>query len=260
MITTDKDFTETFGLRIIAGRNFFEGEKGKVCLINTQAMRQSGWSTIEGKKMFGFDVVGLVDDFNYESLYNKIGGLMIANGKDVSNFSLRLLPDNIPLTLAAIESTFKKILPDYEYSFRFYDEFLDSMYRQEEKRAEAIKIISILTILISCIGLIGLVEYSTRYRIKEIGVRKVNGATIAGIMMMLDKDFVRWIAFAFILATPIGWLVMNRWLRSFAYRTDLSWWIFVLAGLLTLSFALITVSWQSWRAATRNPVEALRYE
>jgi putative ABC transport system permease protein len=260
MITTDKDFTETFGLRIIAGRNFFEGEQGKVCLINTQVMRQSGWNTIEGKKMFGFDVVGLVDDFNYESLYNKIGGLMIANGKDVSNFSLRLLPDNIPLTLAAIESTFKKILPDYEYTFRFYDEFLDSMYRQEEKRAEAIKIISILTILISCIGLIGLVEYSTRYRIKEIGVRKVNGATIAGIMMMLDMDFVRWIAFAFIVATPVGWLVMNRWLNSFAYRTELSWWIFVAAGLLTLGIALLTVSWQSWRAATRNPVEALRYE
>lgn len=260
MITSDKNFTETLGLRIIAGRNFFESEQGKVCLINAQAMRQSGWNTIEGKKMFGFDVVGLVDDFNYESLYNKIGGLMIANGKDVSNFSLRLLPGNIPQTLTAIERTFKKLLPDYEYSFRFYDEFLDSMYRQEEKRAEAIRIISILTILISCIGLIGLVEYSTRYRIKEIGIRKVNGATIAGIMMMLDRDFVRWITFAFILATPIGWLVMNRWLKSFAYRTDLSWWIFIIAGLLTLGIALITVSWQSWRAATRNPVEALRYE
>jgi putative ABC transport system permease protein len=260
MITSDRNFTETFGLRMIAGRNFFEGEQGRVCLINSTAMRQSGWNTIEGKNMFGFEVVGLVDDFNYESLYNKIGGLMIANGKDVSHFSLRLLPGNIPQTLESIEKTFKKILPDYGYSFRFYDEFLDSMYRQEEKRAEAIKIISLLTILISCIGLMGLVEYSTRYRIKEIGIRKVNGASISEIMMMLDKDFVRWIAFAFILAAPVGWLVMNGWLKTFAYRTNLSWWIFVIAGLLTLGIALITVSWQSWRAATRNPVEALRYE
>jgi putative ABC transport system permease protein len=260
MITSDYSFVETFGLPVIAGRNFTPGEERNVCLINKTAMKQAGWDNIDGKKIFGFEVVGLLDDFHYQDLYNKIGGLMIANGKDVTFFTVRLLPGNITGTLEKIKETYKKVLPDYDYSFSFYDDFLDSMYKQEEKRADSVKIISLIAILISCIGLIGLVEFSTRYRIKEIGIRKVNGARVSEIMIMLDRDFIKWISLAFIIATPVAWYAMHKWLESFAYKTELSWWIFVLAGLLTAGIALITVSWQSWRAATRNPVESLRYE
>jgi len=109
-------------------------------------------------------------------------------------------------------------------------------------------------------GILAMSLFASQRRIKEIGIRKVNGATISEVLAMLNKDFVKWVAIAFLIATPIAWVVMRKWLESYAYKTDLSWWIFALAGLLVLGIALLTVSWQSWRAATRNPVEALRYE
>jgi len=185
---------------------------------------------------------------------------MISNSKDVTHVTVRLFPGDIPGTLDRIKTVFKKILPEYDYSFSFYDEFFDSMYRQEEKRAQAILIISIIAIFISCIGLMGIVEFSTRRRIKEIGIRKINGAGILGIVYMLNRDFIRWILIAFLIATPVAWFGLDKWLSNFAYRTNLSWWIFLLAGIAVLIVSLLTVSWQSWRAATGNPVEALRYE
>ena len=185
---------------------------------------------------------------------------MITNGNDISHFTVRILPQNMPQTLQEIEKGFKEILPEYGFSFQFYDDYLDSMYQQEEKRADSIRIIAIIAILISCIGLIGLVEFSTKNRIKEIGVRKVNGAKISEVMALLNKDFIKWMGIAFVVACPIAYYAMHKWLESFAYKTTLSWWIFALAGLLAFGIALLTVSWQSWRAATRNPVEALRYK
>jgi putative ABC transport system permease protein len=259
-ISSDFSFVETFGLKILEGRNFYENDKNNVCLINKTAMKQAGWESFEGKKMFGFEVVGLLDDFHYESLYNKIGALMITNQKDVSHFNIRIRPQNIAQTLKEVEKGFKEVLPDYGFSFQFYDDYLDSMYQQEEKRADSIRVIAIIAILISCVGLIGLVEFSTKRRIKEIGIRKVNGARISEVLVMLNKDFVRWVAIAFIIATPIAYYAMHKWLENFAYKTELSWWIFAIAGLLALGIALFTVSFQSWKAATRNPVEALRYE
>jgi putative ABC transport system permease protein len=260
MITSDQSFTETFQLSLIQGRNFFPDEGKNVCLINKKAMTQAGWDDFVGKSIFGYEVIGLIEDFHYQDLYNEIGALMIANGKDVTHFTVRLLPGDIGGTLEKIKSVFKKILPDYEYSFSFYDEFFDSMYKQEEKRAQTILIISVISIFLSCIGLMGLVEFSTRRRIKEIGIRKINGAGISEIVFLLNWDFIRWIFIGFIIATPIAWYCLDSWLRSFAYRSDLSWWIFLLAGIVVLVISLFTVSWQSWRAATRNPVEALRYE
>ncbi len=260
VISSDKNFIETFGLSVIEGRNFFNGEQNRVCLINKKAMEQAGWESFEGKNMFGYEIVGLMDDFHYENMYNQIGGLMVNNDNDVSHLTVRLLPGNTLNILAEIEKAYKKVLPDYEFSFQFYDEYLDGMYQQEEKRAASIRIIAIIAIFISCIGLIGLVEFSTKNRIKEIGIRKVNGAKISEILAMLNKDFIKWVTIAFVIACPIAYYTMNKWLENFAYKTSLSWWVFALAGILTLSIAMLTVSWQSWHAATRNPVEALRYE
>ncbi|HCY40086.1 MAG TPA: hypothetical protein DHV48_01815, partial [Prolixibacteraceae bacterium] len=170
-ITSDYSFIETFGLKILEGRNFYVADKNNVCLINKTAMQQAGWESFEGKKMFGFDVVGLLDDFHYENLYNKIGALMITNARDVSHFNVRIRPQNLAQTLQEVEKGFKEVLPDYGFSFQFYDDYLDSMYQQEEKRADSIRVIAIIAILISCVGLIGLVEFSTKRRIKEIGIR-----------------------------------------------------------------------------------------
>jgi putative ABC transport system permease protein len=134
------------------------------------------------------------------------------------------------------------------------------MYQSEERFAKTIGLFALLAIVISCMGIFGQAIFSAELRSKEIGIRKVNGATISEVMAMLNSDFVKLVAVAFIIASPVGWYVMNKWLQGFAYKTGLSWWIFVLAGLMALGISLLTVSWQSWKAATRNPVEALRYE
>jgi len=260
MIASEASFMKTFQISLLEGCNFQENEKRKVCLINKTAMKERGWNTIEGKNLFGFEVVGLIDDFHYQDFYTKIGGLIIDNDLDVSHITVRIMPQNIPQTLKLIEKEYKKILPDYEYSFQFYDDFLNSLYRQEEKRASAIRLIAFIAFFISCIGLIGLVEFRTKAKIKEIGIRRVNGARVTDILAMLNQDFIKWVAIAFIIACPIAWYAMHQWLQNFAYKTELSWWVFAVAGMMAVAVALVTVSWQSWRAATRNPVESLRYE
>jgi putative ABC transport system permease protein len=260
VIASDHRFTRTFGIPIAEGRNFYPSEENEVCLINRKAMREAGWETFEGKRMFGNEVIGIFDDFHYQDMYHEIGPLMIENQKYFSHITARIEPHDIPYTIDQLKVGFHEVLPEYEFSFEFYDEYLGGMYRQEERRASSLKIVSLIALLISSVGLYGLADFSTKSRIKEIGIRKVNGAKVWEVMAMLNFDFVKWVIIAFIIATPIAWFAMNRWLQSFAYKTELSWWIFVLAGIIALGIALLTVSWQSWRAARRNPVEALRYE
>jgi len=247
-------------LPILQGRNFYPGESQMACLVNKSALRQAEWETIEGKDFFGMKVVGLLDDFHFQDMYHEIGALMVVFGEDVSHVTVRVEPDNYSFTLEAIKNTFDEILPYHEFSYEFYDEFLGGMYQQEEKRAATMSIVAIIVLFITCIGLYGIVDFSMKKRVKEIGIRKVNGAKIWEVMAMLNMDFVKWVAIAFVIATPIAWYAMNQWLQSFAYRTAMSWWIFALAGIAVLGIALLTVSWQSWHAARKNPVEALRYE
>jgi len=142
----------------------------------------------------------------------------------------------------------------------FYDDFFQSMYAKEEKLASSITFFSLIAIALTCMGILGQIFMICLNRVKEIGIRKINGAKVSEVLVLLNGNFVKWVAIAFVIATPIAWYVMNKWLEGFAYRTSLSWWIFVLSGALALGIALLTVSWQSWKAATRNPVEALRYE
>ncbi len=260
VISSDKAFAPTFGLNILQGRNMVENEEERVCLINESAYKKTGWNTFEGKTLFSAKVIGVIEDFNFKSLYHSISPLMITNGKSVSFVTVRLHPKGLSQTLKNIENVFTRVVPGYSFSFEFYDDYINGLYKQEEDRALAIQIVAIITIFISCIGLIGLVEFTTRKRIKEIGIRKVNGAKISEILSMLNADILKWILIAFIIASPIAWYIMNQWLQDFAYKTDLSIWIFLLSGLITVCFALLSVSWQSWKAATRNPVEALRYE
>ncbi len=261
-LTVDSAFFNVFQIPIEQGRDMLPSDFDKVCYLNETAFKKTGWDSFEGKSYHGREVIGIVKDFNFENLYNTITPLavQVSSGMGVSHLTLRVSPENFSQTIDALKDTWGEICAGHALNYQFYDQWLNSMYKSEEKLTASIRLFAVLAIIISCLGILGLAEFSIKKRIKEIGIRKVNGAKITEILSMLNKDFVKWVIIAFIIATPIAWLAMHKWLENFAYKTTLSWWIFALAGLLALGIALLTVSWQSWRAATRNPVEALRYE
>lgn len=262
VMTADSAFFKVFRIPAVNERELLSSDFNKVCYINETAYKKTGWDSFEGKKFQSFEIIGIVNDFHYADMHNKIGPLaiLISSGMGVSHLTLRVSPDNIPQTINTLKETWKKVCPGHELNYKFYDEWLASMYKNEERLVAAIRFFAVLAIMISCLGILGLAEFSIKRRIKEIGIRKVNGARVAEIITLLNKDFIKWVLIAFIIAAPVSWYVMNLWLENFAYRTGLSWWIFALAGLIAMAIALLTVSWQSLRAATRNPVEALRYE
>jgi len=165
------------------------------------------------------------------------------------------------LALSQINKSMKALFPELKYEVKFTDDFiLDEFVSREIRFSKFFTLFSVLGIIVCSMGLFGLALFESNKRIKEIGIRKVNGAHATEVIVMLNKDIVTLTIIALIIATPITYYAMNKWLENFAYKTELSWWVFVLAGLIALAIALITVSWQSWKAATRNPVEALRYE
>jgi putative ABC transport system permease protein len=167
---------------------------------------------------------------------------------------------NASRLISELEKIWISHYPENPFHYFFLDDFYNEQYEAEQRFSKLFLASSLIGIIIACLGLLGLSAYSITRRRKEIGIRKVNGAEIPQVMVLLNKVFVIWVAIAFIIACPVAWFAMNKWLQNFAYRTEMSWWIFALAGLLALIIALLTVSWQSWRAATKNPVESLRYE
>ena len=177
-----------------------------------------------------------------------------------SNFLIEFEPEAIQAGLQFAEQLFNEVNPGETFQYTFLSDEVEALYQKEKRLSQIYIIFTIIAFLISATGLFAISLYDTRKRTKEIGIRKVNGAKVSEILAMLNKDFLKWVVIAFVIAIPFAYYAMNKWLENFAYKTGLSWWIFALAGLLTLGIALITVSWQSWRAATRNPVEALRYE
>ncbi len=258
----DQDFIPMFKIKMIHGRNFNDSDRDhKTCLINEHLFKELEWNNLADKQFNGRTVVGVVNNFNYENLYTDVGNLIMT--KEPSRYANHLnikITGEIGSAMKIINDTYKQFSPKIPISYRFYDDWLQSMYQKEEKQASAISFFTIIAIIISCLGLIGFIKSLSIKKTKEIGIRKVNGAKISEVLILLNKDFVKWVTIAFVIATPIAYYAMSKWLENFAYKTTLSWWIFALAGVLALGIALLTVSWQSWRAATRNPVEALRYE
>ncbi len=262
------DYLNTMGVELLEGRPLLDGDKGKACIINEAAYKQYGWGNLEGKrfnnaKEGGYKVVGLAKDFHVKSLHQKINPAVLVydsyRGK-YNVLSVRLAPGSVSEQMKQIRKIWDKIIPDETMNFTFYDDQFQAMYVKEEKLAKSISFFSFIALALTCMGILGQIFLISLNRTKEIGVRKVNGAKVSEILTMLNKDFVKWVAIAFVIATPVAYYAMNKWLENFAYKTNLSWWIFALAGAMALGIALLTVSWQSWRAATRNPVEALRYE
>jgi putative ABC transport system permease protein len=260
-ISADYRFLETFDLELLYGRNFYPAESTAVCLINESLLNDlGGWDSAENREVFGERVVGVFKDFHFEDLYTPMGNLQIRNEPDVAHLCIRFYPGDIAQALASVEKIFKKHAPGFAFNYEFYDEWMQAKYAQEEKRTQSIRLLSIIAILLSCMGLFGMAQYAARRRVREIGIRKVNGAAVGQILWMLNLGFLKWILPGIVAGIPLGWYFMQKWLAGFAYRTRLDWWIFGLAALVAVTVALLTVSWQSWRAARRNPVEALRYE
>lgn len=209
------------------------------------------------------DIVGVAKNFNFASLQENIEPMVLWFTGDVSrknNILIKTHSGNITQIREFIERTAQKIDPKGTFNVQFLDDELEALYGKETRMARFIEFVALWTILLALTGLLGLVIFISRDRVKEIGIRRVNGASALQVLNMLNKSVLVWIGIAFVIATPIAYYAMSRWLENFAYKTALSWWIFALAGIVSLLVALLTVSWQSWRAATRNPVEALRYE
>jgi putative ABC transport system permease protein len=266
-IPVGSDYLETMGIELLNGRNFLDGDLNKACLINEEALNQFGWDSFEGKKYDigetgGYNVVGIIKDFKFKSFHQSVEplALLFTGASNANVLSVKLSPGNTGQQMNQIAQIWETITPYEPMNFMFYDDFFQSLYEKEEKLAGSITLFSLIAIALTCMGILGQIFMISLNLVKEIGIRKINGAKVSEILTLLNKDFIKWVAIAFIIATPIAYYAMNKWLENFAYKTTLSWWIFALAGVLALGIALLTVSWQSWRAATRNPVEALRYE
>ncbi|HPG39588.1 MAG TPA: ABC transporter permease [bacterium] len=260
----DTEFFKVFDVPIIEGRNFSSEENSSepLMIINETARRLINWDTIEGKNIAGCKVIGVVKDFYFADLYQCMEpAFFIYQARNsFSWLSLRITPNDVAGTLAAVKQVWNEVCPEFVYEYQFYDEWVDAIYKAEDRLGYAIRLFTIIAILITCMGTFGVVQFSTRRRRKEVGIRKVNGASVREITAMLNKDFLKWTAIAFCAAVPASWYLMHLWLRNFAYRTELAWWIFVLAGAFAAIIAIITTSWQVIRAAQANPIETLRYE
>jgi len=271
-LAVDTNFVETMGLKLKTGASFSGLRKDtSLIIMNETAVRKLGIdgnfaeaSIIDTMHNCTWRTIGVVEDFNYRSLHNPIGPYIFYFANDDFRIAYVKLnaANSSQLNEAknSLASVWNKFSPESPLELKFMDQTVESLYRTEDNYRRLFSYFSMFAIIVSCLGLFGMVVLSSEKRIKEIGIRKINGAQVSEVMAMLNRDFVKWVAIAFVIATPIAWYTMNKWLESFAYKTELSWWIFALAGMLALGIALLTVSWQSWKAATRNPVEALRYE
>ena len=206
-------------------------------------------------------IVGVIDDIHFESLYNKIKpAVFVINYPDVYHMIVKVIPSDKIGSMKAITDISQSFYPNEVIEFSFLDTILEQRYQKDYKTFQLMGFFAALAILLACMGLLGVSTFIITSKTKEIGIRKVNGAKVFEIIQMLNIGFVKWIAVAFIIATPLAYYAMSRWLESFAYQTTLSWWVFAISGLLTLIIVLSTVSWVTYRAARRNPVESLRYE
>ena len=175
-------------------------------------------------------------------------------------FMISIDPNQRIKALTTIVTTWQKINPEFPFQYEYLTDSYQKVYAGEYAQTRVMSLFAIISVILSSLGIFAMASFNMQRRVKEIGIRKVNGAEIAEILLMLNGGYFKWVAISFVIATPVAYYAMNRWLENFAYKTELSWWIFALAGVLALGIALLTASWHTWKAATRNPVEALRYE
>ena len=272
--SADADFFDILGLKLVAGR-LYDGNlmtDNKKIVVNETFLREQKISnplgaTIEmgmpGERGYSSEIIGVVKDFHFKSIDQPISSLAIRN-ETYASYCLLAVQTNdfksLETLVKSIKKTCDEISPSFPVEVNFFDQAIQNMYLSELRFRHTFSLFAFCAIVLCCMGILAMSLFSCQRRIKEIGIRKVNGARIYEILGMLNKDFIKWVGIAFVIAFPVSWYTCHKWLEGFAYKTELSWWIFCLAGIIALSFAVLTVSLQSWLAATRNPVEALRYE
>ena len=269
MTYSDYDFLEVFGMKLAAGRTFsreISSDAQGAALINEATVRALGWTPQEAVgKTFVHNggertIVGVVKDFHMHSMHMPIEPLAIRlEPNRMGYISAKVRSGNLSETIASLEQSVKQFTP-YPFEYQFLDEHFDQLYKTELRLGETFEFFTILTLLIASLGLFGLAAYAAETRTKEIGIRKVLGASAAGIVALLSREFLKLVIIGFVIAVPIIWYAMNRWLEAFVYRINVEWWVFALAGLLTVTIALLAVSFQSVKAALMNPVDSLRSE
>ena len=261
----DENFLEAFNLPLVSGRNFRQGESG-VCMINESALKQIGWTDAVGKMMFLNDsvpaeIVGVIGDFHFNSMRESIAPLVLyPDSSSYSNLVLRIATDDLQTLMSSIEQVATKVLPNTPYRSFFMNQAFERLYSSEIRMQQTISFFAALAVILACLGLFGLATFSIERRTKEVGVRKVLGATVTSIISLHLRQYLLWLLAANLIAWPIAYLIAKKWLDGFAYSTDLPWWIFALAAVTTLTLALSTVVIQTVRAASANPVKSLRYE
>ncbi|MBI2731621.1 MAG: ABC transporter permease [Sphingobacteriales bacterium] len=274
----DEDYVDATGLELIAGnkmtkQDVLDASKDDYTkcyyhfILNESAANALGWKPEEaiGKKMFldesrPGEVRGVIKDFHFASLHSPIQPLVLFPQRWANILLVKTDGNNIAATITAVEKKWKSLAPHRPFSYRFMDDDYQKLYEAEMRTGKIFNVFAALAIVLACLGLFGLSAYAARQRIKEIGVRKVLGASVPQITVLLSSGFVKLVALAFIIATPVAWFSMHKWLQQFSYRADINWWIFIAAGVLSVLIAVVTVSFQFIKAAVRNPVKSLKTE
>jgi putative ABC transport system permease protein len=274
-VFTDYDYISTLGIKLVAGRGFsraFPTDSVSSIILNEAAAKQIGWTPHEalgkefldesrdGETTLRRRVIGVVKDYNFSSLKEAIQPLVIIMKSDPRVIAVKLAPGNPQQAIAAIQKIYTQVAPKYPFEFTFLDQDFDKLYKNEQKQGVLFTVFAVIAIIIACLGLFGLALYSTEQRRKEIGIRKVLGASVGNVIALISKEFLKLVLLANILAWPLAWWAMHKWLQEFTYRVELSALIFIVAGIIALLIAIVTVSFQALKVAVANPVKALRDE
>jgi putative ABC transport system permease protein len=269
----DEQYIPTMGMHIISGRNFSKdfATDSSAIILNETAAAALGWNTITaiGKTVIRqnterglnipYHVIGVVKNFNFKSMHEAVSPLYLTLLSE-GGLIFKIKTTDVTGLLTTMKKQWNSYKTDEPFTYSFMDDLFNKTYSAEQKTGTILNIFSILTIFVACLGLFGLATYTAGQRTKEIGIRKVLGASVSQVTKMLSKEFLRLVLVASVIAFPVSWWAMNKWLQSFAYRINISWWVFVVAGLVTIFIALVTVSFQAIKAAVANPVKALRSE
>ncbi len=259
LMEAGKNFISTMKMKILQGRDFNKSDYG-CCIINEALADMLGKEFIEGRKLYGNQIIGIVQNFNTGSIHTQIPPLAIIYASCNEDVNIRIIQGSEAEALAFIKKKWDQFVPSSPFNAEYYNDLYTSMYQKEELLARACSIFAIIAIIINCFGLLSQISLTTTSRTKEISIRKINGASVRDIILLLNRDFLSIFTIAFTASIPISMILMQRWLQSFAYRTGISWWPFALAGIIVLSISILTVSLHSRNAANRNPAETLRHE
>ena len=270
-LSVDEDFIDNYNIKIVAGEQFkkeMSFDKEKTFIINETAVRDFGWDSASkaiGKRLNIWgkegEIIGIVKDFHVRGLQSEIDPLVINIYPELFKMiTLSISAENITETLSFVEDKWQELFPGIPFEYFFLDTDFDRLYRTEEMTGKMLGAFTFIGLLIACLGLFGLAAFNAQQRTKEVGIRKVLGAPVESIVFLLGKEFIKWIIIASLIAFPIAYFAMNKWLQSYAYRISMDIWTFILSSMIALITALITVSYQAFKVANTNPVNSLKYE